>query len=188
LVISGIYKVDAWKLETPKLQACIMREGINEAMVEVSPRKQIEYLCVHRPRMVISGLGVWRGLQTLSLKYSELATRRLDWPKAVQLPALECIVIEDVANDLFLEELSGRHLEENLQRIVSPDIFPHLQCVRIHLSFMIGRISSFELCIRFDWLKSCVGHGLRIEMLQGSMERSGNEWKTLSHDRLNDVL
>ncbi|KAF9479306.1 hypothetical protein BDN70DRAFT_878981 [Pholiota conissans] len=183
---SDNYTDEIWCVEVPNLRACIMGQN-NKSMMLHMPMEHIEFLWAFDASIVVSYLGVLSSLKTLSIKYTELATQKFLWPKDVQLPSLQCIIIEEVASNF--RHISGiENLEENLERFTSPDLFPNLQRVKIHLSFSKDNLEGTEPAIRLMWLKSCVERGLQIEMLQGNMERSADEWKALSRDRMDNIL
>lgn len=185
LIVSD-YTAEVRNLEAPELRACIIQKNDICIIPSIRPRK-IEYLAVLDIQSMISTLNTWTSLRTLSIKYAELATRKIHWPRGLQHPTLECIVIEDLSYD-FLNAASVEHLQENLLSIIEPDIFPHVCCIRVHLSFFEDKLPEPEANIRWEWLRCCLERGVRVEMLQGNMERTGNQWKFLSCNRKDDIL
>ena len=185
LIVSD-YTAEIRKVEAPELRACIMQKSDICIIPSIWPGK-IEYLAVHDIQHMISTPEIWTSLRTLSIKYEKLATRKIHWPRGLHHPTLECIVIEDFSYD-FLNAASVEHLRENMLSIIEPDIFPHVRCIRVHLSFFKDKLPEPEANIRWQWLRCCLERGVRVEMLQGNMERTGNQWKMLSCNRKDDIL
>lgn len=163
---------EIWDLKVPNIRAYIATQNTPSVITRIL-LGNIEYLSGLDAREAISYLGILSNLKTLTVNYIELATQTITWSKDAGLPTLQCVLIEEVGSEAF-QPAWTESLEENLERITSPDIFPNLRRVKIHLSFPKDHLAETEYKIRLQWLKSCVERGLRIEMLQGKMERSAD--------------
>lgn len=186
LIVSENCDAEVRKIEAPKLRACVIQKNNISILPSIRP-EEIEYLSALDAPRTISTLEMWPNLRTLSVKYEELATRNIDWPGGLRHPNLEYIVIEDLSHG-FLYGVSSKRLQDNMKSIIDLDIFPYLRCIRIHQLFEKDALPESEAYIRWEWLRMCLKSGLRVEMLQGNVERTENQWHTLSCDEMSDIL
>ncbi|PPQ87988.1 hypothetical protein CVT25_001067 [Psilocybe cyanescens] len=187
-------------IELPNLRACVLGQ-ITIGLLPLIDRRLVEYCSVSDAREVFTDLNDWPSLTILSVNVGTLAILKTPWQEHLRHEHLECVIIEDIdcmRRQMLMMKIGTRmglfsQLDENLTRLLSPHIFPHLRCVKIFLSVQ-GRkntsslLSDEEELIWHTWLKACNDRGIRIEVSAGAMEWTGDQWKEYAHEEVFDML